>query len=57
LTSELYRQLDYGGDHFETADRAIHGREAPKPLYQLPVRVGQGAHHGWRLRTGERHAE
>ena len=52
LTSELYRQLDYGGDHFTTADRAIHYGETPKPLYQLPVSLRHGADHGWELEHG-----
>ena len=55
LTSELYRQLGYGGDHFTTADRAIHYGEPPKPLYQLPVRLEYGAHCRWTLRTGADH--
>ncbi|HMJ04687.1 MAG TPA: hypothetical protein VK474_00390 [Chthoniobacterales bacterium] len=52
LTHELYRQLDYGGDHVATANRAIHLGETPKPLYQLPVEIRLGAHHSWELRTG-----
>ena len=55
LTSELYRQLDYGGDHFATSDRAIFYRETPKPLYQLPVTLKLGAHHAWKLHTGVDH--
>jgi hypothetical protein len=51
LTSQLYSQLDYGGDHFATAARAIHYGEKPKALYQLPVSLSMGAHHSWKLRT------
>jgi hypothetical protein len=50
LTWELYRQLDYGGDHFKSADRAIFYGEEPKELYQLPVSLVVGAHHDWKLR-------
>lgn len=53
LTSELYRQLDYGGDHFATAERAIYYGETPKPLYQLPVSLTPGAHHAWSLHLAE----
>ncbi|HEV7658848.1 MAG TPA: hypothetical protein VGO55_03280 [Allosphingosinicella sp.] len=50
LTTEMYRQLDYGGDHFQSADRAIFYGEPPKELYQLPVGLEDGAHHAWGLR-------
>jgi hypothetical protein len=56
MTSELYRQLDYGADHFATADTAIYYGETPKPLYQLPVSLSQGASHEWKLRLrGDEH--
>jgi hypothetical protein len=53
LTTELYRQLDYPGEphqHFKEANGAIFYGEEPKPLYQLPVRLEEGAHHMWSLR-------
>jgi len=48
LTWALYQQLDYGGDHFVTAPAAF-GNSGVKPLYQLPVSLCPGAHHGWEL--------
>jgi len=45
VTSALYENLDYGPDHFSTAGSAIHGREEPKQLYQLPVSIRPGADH------------
>jgi len=50
LTTEMYRQLDYGGDHFTTAARAIHYGVTPNPLYQLPVSLKEGPNHAWELR-------
>lgn len=49
MTTEMYRQLPYGGDHFQTADRAWLYGDPTKEFYQLPVTLKIGAHGAWEL--------